>query len=429
MGDNEYKKIFKDIPGFSVGISGTTPAELKVKSESVLLRLNERAKRLTERERLEHLKELAEYDTRQVRLFFEECRFILKNNFGKEDKLNWVSLYDDRPYPPFVFEEAPPRYKQVAKETGVPPRDTLRELLFPAVKKRRVNMEKEAEGIYAEKLRDYEESKESARSTHEVDRAAFLAGLKEYNQTVEQLQLDVERSVPGAVESFARIALIKLRYPETINVDFDAVYEPSDKLLVINCNLPGPLEIPGIVRYQYNKEQNGITAVAMDRDKYNDFYESTLLQIALSSVHIIFKSAPERTIGSVVFNGWVNTGETSTVGMTSICVLTCKIARDAFEAVDFINIPPKECFRRLNGSMREPLSKLTPVEPYAGIGRAVSTISNYEQSSTNAETPNKPEDYKPGDFKDLTRGLVSDMLGQIESEISKAINERKDNIH
>lgn len=428
MNEEVQQTISGEYPCVKEEIKGTTLPEIKVKAQTRQARRDRLDKIQKERDNLDSLKELAEYDTRQAEHFIKECKSILKANLDTSDKVDWASLYDDKPFTPFVFKEPVPRYKQVAKELGVPQKSFFSELFFPSVKNKRLKLENEAKKAFTLKLQLFEERKETAQAAYEEKRAAYMAAQSEYNHNVEQLQLDFEKGRPAAIESFARIALSKITVPDSVEVEFDAVYDPVEKLLVINGLLPGHLELPRAIRYHYHEEEHGIIPIEMEQKEFEIFYESILLQITLGAINIIFNATPARHVQWVGFNGWVKNDDAGDSEKSKSCILTCKVARDIFATFDLAKISPRECFLELKGSIAESLTGLVTVQPIINI-QHTSIGSEAEQHPENSEASLKPPAYRPGDFKQETKKLVGEMLEQIEKKLTEVTKDKDDVIH
>lgn len=423
------KTISNDKLGVMEEIKGTTLVEIRVKAEKQLARWAGQERRQKERSDLDSLEEMAEYDTIQAEAFIEECGSILQSNLNAGRELEWISLYNDKPFPPFVFKEPVPRYEKIARKIGVPKKNLFAELFLPTVKNRRVNLETEAKQVLDLGLQQYEEKKESARVAHKEQRAAYIEEQSEYNKSVDQLQLDFEKGHPDAIESFIRIALAQITYPDAIKVEFDVQYQQAEKLIIINCIFPGPVELPRTVRYQYNEEEKGITAVEMGQKDFDAFYESVLLQITISSIHILFKLVNSRHIQLVGFNGWVKGADLETAGEIKTCILSCKVSRDVFDSFDLAGTPPGECFANLKGRMVRPLTGLIPVQPIVDKRQTVSLYTEIGQVSTKLNAPVKPAPYQPGDFKHLAKEIMADMFDQIENDLVNTGQPQKTDRH
>lgn len=411
--DNKYL-------GLQKRITGDSPLEIRIKTEFQTAKWNRLEELQKERERMESLKELAEFNARQAENTIKACQNILKLNICSDTKLDWASFYDDRLLPPFVFQDQPPRYEQVARQMQVPRRSFFSELLFPSLKKKRLALEEAAGESFEEQMREYKRKKDSALAGYETQRLNFLNEQTEYNRTVDKLQLDVEKGQPGAVASLVRIALAQLELPDAFETDFDAHYYRPDRLIVVSCILPGPLEMPRVVGYEYHGEEKGISPVEMGEAAFNDFYESTMLQITLSAVHRIFTSIPDRQIRMLGFNGLTGEGKA--------CILTCKISRDLFASIDLARNEPATSFQAMHGVITKPLTGLTPVEPLAKP--AISVLRNIETDETAAKGDGlqKPAAYRPGDIKNAANNILVSLLDELEQDLSKSPGD-KDVIH
>jgi hypothetical protein len=260
------------------------------------------------RKNLADLKQLAEFESIQAELFMEGCKNILKDNLAAGPEAEWAALYNDMPYPPFIFKEG----------------------------------------------------KETLRAAHEKERAAYIAAQSEYNSSVDQLQLDYEKGRPAAVQSFARIVLNGMTIPDLVTVYFDAVYQPSGKLLAIDAVLPPYYDLPRAVSYQY-KEAVEITPVKMSDQEFDVFYLDLIQQIALIAMDTIFKAIPARFVQWVGFSGLVENSETEDTLDTKSCIITCQAARDDFTALDLSQSSP-ENFLKLEGRLAKSLSGTDTVE-------------------------------------------------------------------
>lgn len=418
------KSIATNYLGIEKEIRGSYPAEVKIKAETQLARWETAEKRLRNREKIESLKDMAEYDTGLTEKFIREGQTILKKNLEVKKGIDWVSLYDDRPFPPFVFKEPAPQYKSVLREKRVPGKNFLKELLFPSVKKLRLRLEKEAADAYEDRLRIYNEKMVAARKAHEEEREEYITRQKEYNTSVDRLQMDFARGIPVAVESLARIILAGLIYPDNFEVNFDALYDPGEKIIVIDAFLSFSHEIPGTIRYNYSKEKQQVTPVEMRQEDFLNFYESMIAQIALSSIHLVFESINSRHLEQVGFNGWLADEQQ---GEVKNCILTCKVSRASLQQLDLLAAPPKRIFLRIGGQVSGQSPEAVKIQPVAHQVFKSSILSE-TRKITPDEAPKK-EGYQPGDIKQAAKGLIDDILYQIEKDILDLTQTKKNGLN
>lgn len=413
MKQHNYRKtISNDYLGIVEELAGSSPVETELRAQILLAGWQTLEKQARKRAEIEDLWELAEFDTGQAQDYQEKCSGILLSNLEAGGKLEWTSLYRDQPFPPFVFKEPAPRYELIAREMGVPRKKFLAELFFPSVKERRLKGEKEARQALDQQLRDYDERMEAARAAHEKQRRDYLEEQLEHNEAVDRLQVDFERGEPYAVESFARIALARLKYPGQLKIHWDACYHQPEKMLVINCLFPGPGEVPRVLSFKHIEGEQDLVAKEMGRDEFDQFYQSVLLQLTLSSLHTVFQSLSPRLMQRAGFNGLVKEYSSDSEERKNFCILSVKAERDTFAALDLAGTSPGECFYKLGGVLKEPLTRLSPVKPLVDTNRPALP------SPAGQEAPDKPEVYQPGEIKRLARVLVTDLVNQIEDNLT-----------
>lgn len=424
MDQLNYKKIISnDCLNEKVELQGSSPVEIRVKEKVQLNRWKMLEKVAKEREDIEDLKELAEFDTFEAQVFVEQSRGLLLANLDAGSKLDWTALYDDEPYPPFVFEEPAPRYEPIAREMGVPKKSFL-ELFVPSTKTNRLSAEHEARQTLEEKQKQYQENMEKARTAHEERRRVYLEEQRAYNDCVDQLQKDFEKGLPYAVESFVRMNLARLSLPGRLKLGFDAYYDRSERLVVINCLFPCPGEVPAALRFNFNEEDHSSEPVEMSREEFEQFYLDIFLQTALSSLFRVFESVSGRHIQRAGFNGLVPNPDPENDQEAEICIMSLLAGREAFLALDLAATPPQKCFALLKGVMNEPLTGLNQVRPVINIER-----STREENQALPATGNKPEAYRPGDLRRVAQSLVTDLIDQIEDTLSEKTRPNKSDLH
>ncbi len=405
-----------------------TLPEAHIRAQKERIRQERLEKIQQERVKLDDLKQLAQFESRQAELFIEGCKNILKDNLAADHKAEWASLYNDIPYPPFVYKNPAPRYNQIAREKGVPPKSTFSELLSPAVKKERLQKENDANNAYNLMLKQYEEEKEAQRAAHEKERAAYLNAQMEYNNAVERLQLDYEKGDPAAIQSIARIVLNGILRPDLVRVYFDAVYQPAEKLLVIDALLPSYYDLPRALSYQYSKGAGEITPIEMSDQEFDAFYLDLILQIALSAMDTIFKAIPARHVQGVGFNGLIENDKIEKNLDTKSCIMTCKAAINDFTALDLARNSYSENFFKLKGQLAKSLSGDDTV-PSMIITEPASGHDESDGNTDNSKTGTIPPEYKPGEFKQVTSKIVEEMLEDIEKNLLKSVRDKDDMLH
>jgi hypothetical protein len=427
-GESVNKKNEQNISAEVEDIACETLPEIHIRTQIWQARRDRLEKIQQARDSLEDLNELAEFKNKQSEIFIKECKNILKDNLAAGVTTPWVSLYNDKPFPPFVYKNSAPRYNQVVRETGVPPKKFLSELLFPSMKNVRQQKENDAKAAYDLKIKHYEGEKEAQRAAHEKERNAYVAEQTAYNSKVEELQLDFEKGQPAAVQSYARIVLNGITMPDSINVYFDSVYLPGEKQLLIDCLLPAYYDLPRAVSYQYNKEYGVIVPTEMGKQEFNAFYLYLIQQITLAAMHTVFNATPARHVQWVGFNGWVENDKIGDTLKSKACIITCGAARDVFAVLDLSETSPADCIHELKGLTAKSLAGTDTVQPIVSIKPLCDTDETKRDADISKDGP-KPPEYQPGEFKQVTTKLVGEMIEQIEKNLLEVTGEKDDMIH
>jgi restriction system protein len=94
-----------------------------------------------------------------------------------------------------------------------------------------------------------------------------------------------------------------------------------------------------------------------------------LYQIALRTLYELFQSDEAGALDSVVFNGWVNSVDKATGQEVNACVLTIQSNKTEFLEINFGQVEPKACFKKLKGISASKLTALTPVRPIMQLNK------------------------------------------------------------
>jgi restriction system protein len=98
-------------------------------------------------------------------------------------------------------------------------------------------------------------------------------------------------------------------------------------------------------------------------------YDEVLYQIALRTIHEIYRADESEVIKSIAFNGWVQSVDKATGLDTHGCILSVQAGREEFLQINLNQVEPSACFRKLKGIASSKLSELTPVRPILTISK------------------------------------------------------------
>ncbi|NLJ75874.1 MAG: hypothetical protein GX325_01265 [Peptococcaceae bacterium] len=410
-------------------IADETLPETYIRTQALLSRRKRLEKIQQEKDFFVDLKELAEFETEQAQAFIKECKNLLRSNLATGVKTDWASLYNDKPYPPFVYKSHAPQYNQISKEKGVPQKNFLSELLFPATKKARLKKEKEAQATYNLKVGQHEADQKAKRAAYEKDRDAYIARQSAYNSRVEALQLDFEKGHPKAMESYARIALLGAKMPDLLNVYFDTVYLPREKQLIIDCLLPAYYDVPRVLNYQCSKDGRTIEPTVMTDEEFDTFYRDLIRQIALTAINTAFTAIPTRHLKKVGFNGWVDNDKIDDTLESKVCIITCQTGRERFAGLDLLKFPAADSIHQLGGLTAGSISGTETIRPIVSYEPSPETTATRRQAADNPKKGRQSPQYQPGEFRIATTELVDEVMDQIEKNLLFTAGKKDETLH
>jgi restriction system protein len=122
-------------------------------------------------------------------------------------------------------------------------------------------------------------------------------------------------------------------------------------------------------------------------------------------------------IGSVVFNGWVESIDRATGQQVNACILSVQANPQEFSSINLKNVEPKSCFKKLRGIGSSKLHSLTPIAPILSINREDKRfISSYEVANRLDESSNLAA-MEWEDFEHLIRQLFEEEFSQSGGEV------------
>src|SRR5262249_46123787 len=147
---------------------------------------------------------------------------------------------------------------------------------------------KEVVEAYNSAVRTYNTKLKHEKEKYIRERNEFLAQQEAHNSAVLAFRSRYETGSPEAVERYMQMVLERSLYPEPIVGEPDAHFDEASKILIVSFWLPGPADIPNIVEHKYVASRNAIKPVEMKQKEFEAFYDHTIHQIALRTIHEVF---------------------------------------------------------------------------------------------------------------------------------------------
>ena len=174
---------------------------------------------------------------------------------------------------------------------------------------------------------------------------------------------------PDAIESYCGSVLSNSEYIDSFSVEFNIDYNPKNKMILVDYQLPSLESIPTLKEVKYIKSRDEFTEKHISKTVLSRLYDNILYQITLRTIHELFEADQIKAIQSVIFNGYVDSIDLATGQEINSCILSVQTDNIEFEHINLAKIYPKACFTKLKGVGSSKLHSLTPIAPILKIER------------------------------------------------------------
>jgi restriction system protein len=192
---------------------------------------------------------------------------------------------------------------------------------------------------------------------------------KAQNAQVKALREEYRAGNASAVEYFFSEVLNHSSYPESFPKGSTLSFNQSSGVLIVDFELPNQSAFPTSRQVKYVVTRKQFQEVPVSNSWLKRTYDEVLYQIALRTIHEIYRADESEVIKSIAFNGWVQSVDKATGLDTHGCILSVQAGREEFLQINLNQVEPSACFRKLKGIASSKLSELTPVRPILTISK------------------------------------------------------------
>lgn len=299
-----------------------------------------------------------------------ELSSLLSATLGVDDYLDLESLREDPELPPFqpgalATPENPP-----AAASFMPAEPSGIAKLVPGAGKKHqravevATKECEAElAAFEQRERVRQQELASARRAHESEVENITAQAETRNRELDAFRADFEAGDPAAVVQYFSMVLEASRYPQAFPRTYRMAFVPESRQLVVEFELPSLEIVPKIKQYRYVRSRDEIDESPRPQSQIKAVYSSVVAQTSLRTIHELFEADRDAKTETIVFNGYVDTIDPATGKPSSPHLVTLRVSREAFLALDLGNVEPLACLKGLNASVSKSPSELLAVRP------------------------------------------------------------------
>jgi restriction system protein len=306
--------------------------------------------KMWERQQRAHVVEinkgLAAERTQEAQEALSALERVLAYALVNDSAIDWESLKDHSPYP--VPEPRKP----------TPPKIDFLSRLVPAWRR-----------DFEKRVREQQKKFETALAEWREGRETYMKERIKRNASIEEKKGMYLSGNSEAITDYCYMVLSNSKYPDYFPQSYDLDYNPENKLLIVDYQLPSLDSIPTLKEVTYVQSHNEFVEKSISQSQLNKLYESLLYQITLRTIHELFKADKANAFLSIVFNGYVRSIDPATGRERNPCVLSIQASKEEFERIHLANVEPRACFKGLKGIGSPRLYSMTPVAPILRIER------------------------------------------------------------
>ncbi len=328
-------------------------------------------------------KEEAETATVEAQSQLDQLSQILSHTLNVDDRINWGSLKKKETYKRKSYSTPSPKLVEYNKPSKQWPIISIWDRIFGKAKKKLA----EANEQHIAALNNWEEKNLSAFKKHEAETNNWMQ-LKDqfeaaetlaknnfdkeqqaYNAKIDQLADGVSKGDTNSVIEHASLVLELSDYDDLFEKSYQIEYQPEDKILLVQYELPSPDKIPTLkqVRFVASTREMKETHIS-DREKKNNF-DAVCYQICLRTIHELFEADENENIQKILFNGTTSYIDRTTGQDATACIMSVLVDREKFMSIDLGRIDPKACFKNLKGVSAASLAALAAIPPVIEMNR------------------------------------------------------------
>jgi restriction system protein len=323
----------------------------------------------------------------------EDVENLLIHTLSVDDKVDWEKLKKrngftkEKPLKPTKKEKIPYTSEPNKHSSAYTPNFTFFEKIFRSKKEKKISeydnkfrlavteWEKEKSSIdlmntksakgYDDQLKKWKEE----LANWELLKKKFIQKQKEFNLKVDKMRESYLKLDVNSIIEYCEMVLNNSKYPDTFPQDFELEYNPANKILIVEYELPSIDCFPKVKEVKYIASRKELKEYYITKAQANKMFDAAMYKIALRSIHELLEADAANAIDAISFNGWIKAVNKATGKEETNCILSIQAKKEEFIDIDLVNVDPKLCFKNLKGVASSKLSNITPIQPILQISR------------------------------------------------------------
>lgn len=375
--------------------------------------------------------------TQEAEKFIKDIENLLLATLNVDDTINWDTLkkkddfeepkpsapieknrrrHPDKPEKPELQLKFFDKIIRSKKEKRIKENDEKYKKMIEDWNNQKLSIDKDNQKTHEEYLQNIKNWENKVQDWEKL-KSDFLKGQEQYNSKIDVLKTSYFNQNPEAIIEYCDMVLNNSKYPDSFPQDFELEYNPENKILIIEYQLPSIEMLPKIKEVKYIASRKELKENYISETQQTKMFDDTIYKITLRTLQELFEADKANALEAISFNGWVRSFNKATGKEENNCIMSIQVKKEEFVGIDLANVDPKICFRTLKGVASSKLSSLTPIQPILQISKVDKRfIEGHEVAKNlNDETNIAAMDWE--DFEHLIRELFEKEFSVNDGEV------------
>jgi restriction system protein len=203
---------------------------------------------------------------------------------------------------------------------------------------------------------------EAAQERYDAEMLRQKEDVTEHNEAIDSLVVNLGYGTPAAVQQYVSIVLANSIYPDSFDVETDALFDPETAELRLQVVVPAPDTIRTVKSFRYVKASDEIAETQLTKKAASDRYAGALHQVALRALHEIFEADRRGLIQAISLQVGANGKDPATGRDKFLPLIAVTSPRDKFMEFDLASVVPAATLQHLGAAVSKTPFALTVVD-------------------------------------------------------------------